>query len=74
MDVNPREWWIEVIQRNNYPVLSKLALHMLSIPTMLANPERLFSSAKPLIMDLRNKFGMDIIEAFELFEVLGGRV
>jgi len=32
---------------------------------MLADPERLFSSAKLLISDLRNKLGMDIIETFE---------
>ena len=32
---------------------------------MSADPERLFSSAKILISDLRNKLGMDIIEAFE---------
>jgi hypothetical protein len=38
---------------------------MLSIPAMSADPERLFSSAKLLITDLRNKLGMDIIEAFE---------
>jgi hypothetical protein len=45
--------------------LSKLALDILSIPAMLADPKRLFSSAKILITDLRNKLGMDIIEAFE---------
>ena len=42
-----------------------MALDILSIPAMLADPERLFSSAKLLISDLRNKLGMDIIEAFE---------
>jgi hypothetical protein len=32
---------------------------------MSADPERLFSSAKLLITELRNKLSMDIIEAFE---------
>ena len=32
---------------------------------MLADLKQLFSSAKLLIIDLRNKLGMDIIEAFE---------
>jgi hypothetical protein len=32
---------------------------------MLADPERLFLSAKLLITELRNKLSMDIIEAFE---------
>jgi len=64
-DVNPRTWWLETTQQVNYPNLSKLALDILSIPAMSADPERLFSSAKLLITDLRNKLGMDIIEAFE---------
>jgi hypothetical protein len=49
----------------SYPNLSRLALDILSIPTMSADPERLFSSAKLLISYLWNKLGMDIIEAFE---------
>ena len=32
---------------------------------MSADPKRLFSSAKLLISDLRNKLGIDIIKAFE---------
>jgi hypothetical protein len=35
------------------------------IPAILADPECLFSSTKLLITELRNKLGMDIIEAFE---------
>jgi hypothetical protein len=42
-----------------------MVLDILSIPAMLADPERLFSSAKLLISDLRNKRGIDIIKAFE---------
>ena len=42
-----------------------MVLGILSIPAMLADPKRLFSSAKLLISVLRNKLGMDIIEAFE---------
>jgi hypothetical protein len=64
-DIDPRSWWLEKTQQINYPNLSKLALDILSIPAMSADLERLFSSAKLLITDLRNKLGMDIIEAFE---------
>jgi hypothetical protein len=64
-DVDPRTWWQETTQQTLYPHLSKLALDILSIPAMSAEPERLFSSCKLLISDLRNKLGMDIIEAFE---------
>ena len=42
-----------------------MVLGILSIPAMLADPERLFSSAKLLISGLRNKLGMDIIKAFK---------
>ena len=42
-----------------------MVLDILSIPAMLADPERLFSSANLLISDLRNKLGMDFIKAFE---------
>ncbi len=64
-EVDPRSWWLENTQQKSYPNLSRMALDMLSIPAMSADPERLFSSAKLLISDLRNKLGMDIIEAFE---------
>jgi hypothetical protein len=42
-----------------------MALDILSIPAISADPEHLFSSTKLLISDLRNKLGIDIIEAFE---------
>lgn len=64
-DVDPRTWWMETTQQALYPHLSKLALDILSIPAMSADPERLFSSGKLLITDLRSRLGMDIIEAFE---------
>jgi hypothetical protein len=64
-NVDSRSWWLEKTQQMSYPNLSRLALDILSIPAMSADPERLFSSAKLLISDLRNKLGMEIIEAFE---------
>jgi hypothetical protein len=42
-----------------------MALDILSIPAILADPEYLFSSTKLLISDLRNKLGINIIKAFE---------
>ena len=56
---------MEKTQQASFPNLSKMALDILSIPTMLADLERLFSSAKLCLIDLRNKLGMDILEAFE---------
>ena len=63
--VNLRMWQLETTQQVNYPNLSKLVLDILSIPAMSANPKRLFSSAKLLITNLRNKLGIDITKAFE---------
>jgi len=47
----PLEWW--AAHRGQFPVLSKMALDLLSIPLMSAECERVFSSAKLLITDKR---------------------
>lgn len=58
-------WWLEDTQQKNYPCLAKLAIDILSIPAVAAEPERLFSGAKITITDRRNRLGSDIIEAVE---------
>lgn len=52
-DIDRRSWWLEktqhwlsLSQQASFPNLSKMALDILSIPAMSADPERLFSSAK----------------------------
>lgn len=47
------------------PSLSQMALDLLSIPAMTAECECVFSSAKILISDRRNRLKDDIIEASE---------
>jgi hypothetical protein len=42
-----------------------MAIDVLSIPAMSADPERLFSSAKITIINRRNRLGIDAIEALE---------
>ena len=42
-----------------------MALDILSIPAMSAEPERLFSGAKITITDRRNRLGIESIEAIE---------
>jgi hypothetical protein len=42
-----------------------MALNILSIPAMSADPERLFSGAKITISDRRNRLGIYIIKALE---------
>ncbi|ODQ69014.1 hypothetical protein LIPSTDRAFT_202958 [Lipomyces starkeyi NRRL Y-11557] len=43
---DPKLWWLEPTQRKSYPALSIMALDVLSIPAMSAEPERLFSRQK----------------------------
>jgi hypothetical protein len=62
---DPRRWWLEETQQKVYPNLSKMALDILSIPAMSAEPERLFSGAKISITDRRNRLGIESIEALE---------
>ncbi|KAL6406027.1 putative Transposase-like protein [Ilyonectria robusta] len=51
-------WWPEETQQKTYPSLSKMAVDILSIPAMSAEPERLFSGAKITITDRRNRLGV----------------
>ena len=62
------QWWID--HSTMYPALSKMALDILSIPAMSAEVERVFSSAKLLITDNRNRLKEDIIEACECLKSL----
>jgi hypothetical protein len=59
------DWWLEETQQKTYPYLSKMAIDILSIPAMSAEPERLFSGARITITDRRNKLGIETIEAIE---------
>jgi hAT family C-terminal dimerisation region len=54
-----------VTQAKFVPNLAQMALDMLCIPAMSAECERVFSSAKLLISDRRNRLKPDIIEACE---------
>ena len=59
------KWWLEPRQQKNFLNLCKMALDILSIPAMSADPERLFSGAKITISDRRNRLGIYTIEALE---------
>ena len=60
---NPLGWWWS--HRSEYPVLSKMAFDILSIPSMSAELERTFSQAKKLITDERNRLGEETVQACE---------
>ena len=60
-----RDQWLAAEQKAIYPNLSKMALNLLSIPIMSAEPERLFLSCKITITDRRNRLLVKVIEALE---------
>lgn len=62
---NPIEWWLESTQQRAYPNLARMAVDLLSIPAMAADPERLFSSAGYMINNRRNGLKIDTIQALE---------
>ena len=59
------QWWLEPTQRKRFPDLSKMALDLLSIPAMSADPERLWSGAKITVDDRRGRLGIHKIQAIE---------
>jgi hypothetical protein len=46
-----------------------MALNILSILAILANPKRLFSSAKLVLINLRNRLKIGILKAFECLKL-----
>ena len=61
---DPLQWW--GARRKEFPILSQMALDLLSIPLMSAECERVFSSAKNLVTDNRNTLKEEVIEASTL--------
>jgi hypothetical protein len=51
--------------KRDFPNLSRMALNILSIPAMAADPDRLFSSAGLTVTDRRNHLLIESIEALE---------
>ena len=60
-----RRWWMEERQKRDFPNLSRMALDILSIPAMAADPERLFFSAGLTVTDRRNYLLIESIKDLE---------
>ena len=58
-------WWLCDEQQGYYPNLSKMAINILSIPAMSADPERVFSGARRTISWDRMLLGATTIEKVE---------
>jgi len=59
------DWWLQDEQRRYRPRLSQMAIDILSIPAMSAEPERVFSGARRTISWERMQLGRDNIEKIE---------
>ena len=59
------DWWTRPEQRMRFPLLSKMAIDIYSIPAMSSEPERVFSGAKHTISDQRNSLKGSTIEMLE---------
>lgn len=65
IDCSPLVWWLREEQQQRYPRLSKMAIDILSIPAMSAEPERVFSGARRTIAWDRCQLGGRTIERGE---------
>ncbi|KAM9873933.1 hypothetical protein VDGL01_11997 [Verticillium dahliae] len=62
IDCSPLAWWLRNEQKERFPRLSKMAIDILSIPAMSADPERTFSGARRTISWDRMLLGASTIE------------
>ena len=64
-DMSAIQWWIRPEQQQRFPLLSKITIDVFSIPSMLSEPERVFSGVKHTITDQRHGLKSDTIEILE---------
>jgi hAT family C-terminal dimerisation region len=64
-DFKPLAWWCKEDQQDKWSHLSSLAIFVLSLPAMSAEPERVFSGARRTISWERSQLRPDIIEILE---------
>jgi len=60
------EWWKN--HQAQFSILSRIALDLLSVPLISAEYKRIFSAAKILINDRRNRIKNNIIEIYTLLQ------
>lgn len=62
IDCSPLTWWLREEQQQTYPRLFRMAIDILSVPAMSAEPERVFSGARRTISWDRCQLGGHTIE------------
>ena len=63
--ITAREWWLQSPQRAQFPLLARMAIDILSIPAILSEVERVFSTTKKTIDQGRWRLQADTIKALE---------
>ena len=58
----PLEWWCREEQRMEFPRLHQIAIHILSVPAMSDDPERVFSCARRTVFRDRARLAPETIE------------
>jgi hypothetical protein len=64
-EITALDWWAQEQQRKRWPRLSYMALDILSIPAMSAEPERVFSGARRTVSWERAQIGPETLERVE---------
>jgi hypothetical protein len=59
---DPRAWWSEPTQLQQFPYLSKMAFDFLTIPAMSDDAERVFSAAKRTLTDGRGQLKAETLQ------------
>ncbi|KJZ70940.1 hypothetical protein HIM_09644 [Hirsutella minnesotensis 3608] len=62
---DPLKWWLDPAQRRRFPGLSLMAIDILSIASMSAETERLFSKAKLSVTDQRGSMNVETLNLLE---------
>jgi hypothetical protein len=64
-DLSALQWWRQDAQRKRWPRLSLMALDILSIPAMSAEPERVFSGGRRTVSWDRTQMTAETLEMVE---------
>ncbi|KJZ70012.1 hypothetical protein HIM_10593 [Hirsutella minnesotensis 3608] len=62
---DPLKWWLDPAQRRRFPGLSSMAIDILSIASMSAETEWLFSKAKLSVTDQRGSMNVETLNLLE---------
>jgi hypothetical protein len=59
------QWWLEPTQRENFPLLCRMAIDIFCIPPMSTEAERIFSGARRQVRWDRSRMSAKMVEACE---------